>query len=369
MLRSILIIFSISSIVLGKAAQLGDNQITPRYDNQRSNDLLKSETSEKSIFDCKWTKSPVFPETNFWGNAMSGNAMKQAATSSFSSLFLSNDGGQENIKEFSDFSTLGVAMSTNGRYITTTGQGINVSIDHGETWTNRSPDITFPVAMSRTGQYQTVCSFVEFDSKYRIHVSRNWGTTFDKHDISSDNPFVTANGMSGDGRIQIIGIHTNNSWISSDYGVTFQRHEFPSTKYSTVRGISLSYSGRFQVLGADSSLYASNDFGMSWREIYDNSIYHGAQYFYGSTITPNGQYMMATNASDYMISTDYGYNWNVGQKIEDANFLIWINLSDDAHKAMMTDMYGGSIYEGVCGWTTTIPIDVIIDTTAVVVVG
>lgn len=327
-------------------------------------------TTVATSFDCQWTLSEAFPDKEYWANAMSGDGTLQAASASFSSLFLSNDTGYRNVQEFTDFVTLGVAMSKDGRFITTTGLGVNVSRDAGKTWITAVKDeATFPISMSYSGKYQTTVSYLIDESHYIIYASEDWGTSFKRQNITTDNPFVTANGMSGDGRIQVLGIRSNDSWISTDYGNSFRRHAFPGVIDSAITGISLSWNGQYQVLGADFALYVSDDFGASWKVVYDNSGIEGSQYFYSSTITPNGEYMMATNASNYMISTDHGSTWNVGQNAKNVDFLLWIDLTDDASKAMMTDIYGRGIYEGVCGWTTTYTTDVLVAVTAEVPVG
>ena len=94
--------------------------------------------------------------------------------------------------------------------------------------------------------------------------------------------------------------------ISNNYGVTWTQKQY-DTFFSCVE---ISSSGQYQLVGAQSALYLSNDFGITWNSINSISI-DTYNTFTAVAISASGQYQSVTrNGSLGMkgiyISSDYG---------------------------------------------------------------
>lgn len=123
--------------------------------------------------------------------------------------------------------------------------------------------------------------------------------------------------VSSDGKYRIATISSGmDSYIytSNDYGKTWDRHlELDLTDSHSWKGMRLSYSGKYQILGNNAgSVYVSNDYGNTWELKYGGE--------YGGNITVavsgDGKYMLFTCFDNtykggYVgLSSNYGENFS-----------------------------------------------------------
>lgn len=334
--------------------------------------LMAGAASPIVEYNCKWTPSG-FPEQSYFGIDMSANGMIQGAASHEEALYISYDYGQTT--DFVNASSLGVAISSTGQYITGTGSKIIFTHDFGDNWENSSlvSSNTWSISMSNNGKYQLTSSTWIHDKHnnddYGIFTSSNYGVNWTRHAISQDSIDSIGSAMSSGGKRQIVARNTEGSFLSTDYGQTFNSYVFNGLQSSVISTIAYSDTAKYQVVGTIYELAVSNDHGNTWRVVVNNT---GEEEFYapyfGAALSFNGEYQLATNLSHYFVSSDYGVNWATHAGPPDSNFLAWVKMDEEAHVAMLTDIYSKKIYSGECGWTATYNTEVILPVVAEVYV-
>lgn len=324
-------------------------------------------------YNCKWTPSG-FPEQNYFGIDMSANGMIQGAASYEEALHISYDYGQTT--DFVNASSLGIAISSTGQYMTGTGSKIIYTHDFGDNWENASlvSANTWSVSMSNNGKYQLAISTWindkhNSDDDYGVFTSSNYGVNWTRHEITQGSINSIGSAMSSGGKRQIVAGDTESSPLSTDYGETFHSYAFNGLRSSDIATIAYSDTAQYQVVGTIYELAVSNDHGNSWTVVVNNTGEEElfAPYF-GAALSFNGEYQLASNLSHYFVSSDYGVNWATHAGPPDSNFLTWVKMDEDAHVAMLTDIYGKKIYSGECGWTATYNTEVILPVVAEVYV-
>jgi len=200
---------------------------------------------------------------------------------------------------------LDVAMSSDGRIQTAVGlDGIYVSTDCGVTWVlpSTGSHVCRQVAMSSDGKFQTAIS--NWDTS--IWKSSDYGATWVLQTLA-----VSANSiaMSSDGRIQLIGSNSRLV-LSVDYGITWVQKGYGSVPAALV-GVAMSSDGKVQtaVGGASAGhIYTSIDYGNTWTQRDSSrSWIHVAMSADGKrqTAVAGGTY-----GNDHIYtSTDYGTTW------------------------------------------------------------
>jgi predicted acyltransferase (DUF342 family) len=252
-----------------------------------------------------------------------------------------------------------------------------------------TPSETFTsVAMSATGQYQTVVTTNSSSIGY-IYTSANYGFTWSKGDISNN---WTAVAVSATGQYQSATVYSGNIWTSNNYGYgpwteykvgvynTLRQSPYTvsttlSTQYWT--SIAMSASGKYQTAitntfaatnTRDGDLYISSTYGNSWSLISGllndgskegPSGLPGNNAFNGIALSSTGQYQATVIYQSFIyVSANYGNFWKKvdssivnlpysGISISSSGQYIsavtsFINLNTDA--AMFTDSTRGSIY-------------------------
>jgi hypothetical protein len=240
------------------------------------------------------------------GVAMSLNGKYQTAVAEFNPnddrgyIYVSKDYGESWLKiTNSQGSWTSVAMSADGKYQTAVAnsydsttnfnKGILVSSDYGRNWSPStfSYNSWMSVNVSFDGRIQSAISFVingteDPDGRQgQLYQSFDYGKTWALNTNLSPGHY-TSSGMSGDGRIQLVGVSDCNLapatpgpiLISSDYGKTFSNASVPQDNWLN---FSVSPNGKYMLAAAyqqtDSNgiivantggLYYSSDFGGTW---------------------------------------------------------------------------------------------------------
>ena len=251
-------------------------------------------------FGRSWAPSTNHFNLGWSGVAVSRSGKYQTAVAEGNYIYVSKDYGQswKAIAEAQGNWT-SVAMSADGRYQTAVANsynntnyfstGICCSSDYGKTWTplSFSYNSWLSVNLSGSGRIQTAVSFViegteDPDGRQGcLYNSYDYGNTWELNTNLPPN-YYTSSGMSGNGRIQVVGLSNCNLapatpgpiFISCDYGKTFSESSAPVDNWLN---FSLSQSGRYLLAAAyqqtdtneaivpgTGGLYASSDFGVTW---------------------------------------------------------------------------------------------------------
>jgi UDP-3-O-[3-hydroxymyristoyl] glucosamine N-acyltransferase len=235
-----------------------------------------------------------------------------------------------------------VAISDNGEYqiittynITNSGIGnLYVSSDYGATFIGKITSVSndyIGCAISSTGQYiSTITSNYNTisnlnDGSYNIYVSSNYGSSWTIPAFKTDNGFANI-AMSSTGQYQTVvstykvGYFNTSSakcYVSSDYGKTGSWNlKLNLTEGNNFKSISMSSSGQYQTIcgyipdmnySKNIFIYSSDDYGNTWTPQYSSSS-NQANII---TVSSSGQYQFAAtfDASYILVSTSYGTNW------------------------------------------------------------
>jgi hypothetical protein len=240
------------------------------------------------------------------GVAMSSSGKYQTVVAEFNSnddreyIYVSKDFGESWLKiTNAQGSWTSVAMSGDGKYQTAVAnsydsttnfsKGIYVSSDYGRTWSPStfSYNSWMSVNISTDGRIQSAVSFAingtdDPDGRQGfLYQSFDYGKTWA---VNTNLPVgkYTSSGMSGDGRIQLVGFSDCNLapatpgpiLISSDYGKTFTNASAPLDNWLN---FSVSANGKHMLAAAyqqtdtngaivanTGGMYYSSDFGKTW---------------------------------------------------------------------------------------------------------
>ena len=195
------------------------------------------------------------------------------------------------------------------------------------------------VAMSATGQYQTVVTTNSLSFGY-IYTSADYGFTWSKGDISNN---WTAVAISATGQYLSATVYSGNIWTNTNYGYGSWT-EYRDGVYNTLRqspytisttkstqywlSIAMSASGKYQTAitntfattnTRDGDLYISSTYGNSW-SLISGLLNDGSQAgpsglpgnnaFSSIALSSTGQYQATVIYSNFIyISANYGNNW------------------------------------------------------------
>lgn len=208
---------------------------------------------------------------------------------------------------------ISISISSNGQYQTAideTGK-IYISYDFGINWAvsyTIGEAISNGVAVSSTGQYQTA------SNGHKIYVSNDYGNMWSVvSDIGSSNIFVS---ISLNGQYQTIVSCGDSVYRSSNFGMTWTRMSdennelFNSIESFPTAGVSLSYSGKIQVIVSE-NIYISNDFGNTWENVSNQNGLDDRNWE-GVSISSDGRYMTAIDSGgDIYRSMNGGNMWHM----------------------------------------------------------
>lgn len=298
-------------------------------------------------YTCKWETSG-FPDAEYWGIAMNSNGTIQAAVDDHYDFYYSNNSGLNVTQQDMRYGE-GVAISDDGTYITAAANHhIFSSNDSGLTFVDAfiGDDHAVGAGMSGTGKYQIISGYGD----RAIWTSNDFGQTFIGHDILQEDAYGYWSAISTNGSYQVAGFFTTTSYVSTDYGQTFNQTVMSGLKESEVSQISLSTDAKYQVLATLDQFAVSKDWGKTWRVVFDSE-------FYGAAISLDGQYQMGiqvnSSRSDYYLSSDFGETFYLADGMPTGMWLSYGVLSHDGRKAMVSnwDDEGGKIFQGDCGWS------------------
>ena len=270
-------------------------------------------------------------------------------------IWISNNYGIENSWIDTNVNTLqetsskfqNIAISKNGQYITAisnptgsiVGNNIYRSTDFGQTWTTNQilllpGEKMITVAISATGQYQTIFTETSNPTTGKILISQDYGANW------SNTTTTIANGIyslaiSGNGQYQILcqkgeraGNSLGNIFYSNTYGATwinsnFQISNFPGFNFDLNQTIAISYDGKYQTvlaLGQSSSsnnlgnIFINDNYGIgsSWK---DSGVRAPSNtYLRSVALSGSGKYQIVSTFNEQgsgvlMLSKNYGKTW------------------------------------------------------------
>jgi hypothetical protein len=216
----------------------------------------------------------------FLGVAISADGRIMFAAERGSGTWRSIDYGRSWTKVFNGGDSWGMATSANGKHVVRSeyGGGIYVSHDYGLGWPNPllSP-ATVPGVPARYWRAFAVST----DGRYMIGMYGNAGVngvwqsedfgdswTFNNVDCENHSDVI----MSSDGKIRILGSYVDKSYISYDYGVTWEIVPgVPGSIVAWNASFGMSANGRHIVAARQSvgsSIYISHDYGQTWGVSY-----------------------------------------------------------------------------------------------------
>lgn len=181
------------------------------------------------------------------------------ATSSVRSVISKDFGNSWNILNIISSNNNSPFISCDNKEIIVSNlEGVNISKDFGLTWENISENFNYFASSSNT-QY---ISLFKQGEESKIHYLN--GTINE-----SDSPVKIWNSLSvsSTGQYQTAISNDNLIWISSNYGVNWKASD--STINETINNVSMSGSGKFQLISGP-SVFVSSDFGRTWRPYFTN---------------------------------------------------------------------------------------------------
>ena len=170
------------------------------------------------------------------------------------------------------------------------------------------------LAMSSSGQY-CVFAYTASATTGGIYLSSNYGVTWAL--VSGTNYPWTSVSMSSSGQYITACCNgtPNNIYISSNWGASFS---LPTTSLSAISNwvsVKVSASAQWQVACANSAIYYSSNYGVTWTAVGANITLPSGTWG-AVAISPNGRYMTATNnaATSYIFTnSNYGVGaWTQG---------------------------------------------------------
>ena len=268
--------------------------------------------------------------------SVSSSAQYQIASIDNNGLYVSNDYGYSwtNPSIGSNKQFISTSISASGKYQLAVTLGVNPndmyiwkSDTYGYSWdkvyfSTSNPNyaskayVPYSIAISATGQYQTLTSASNYTSTTfpKIYRSVDFGVSWIEGDIENTNAPIT---MSASGQYQTTtnqifkdGILTNSYiYISNDYGVTWSQANFPPYLWNT---IVMSASGQYQaalISSKTDTCYLSIDYGKTWKSIFLPAEWTSV------SMSANGQYIYlasydTVNNCHIHVSADYGYTFS-----------------------------------------------------------
>jgi len=199
----------------------------------------------------------------------------------------------------------------------------NALLDYSQFGTNfiqKSGINANSIAMSSTGQYQTITSTTG------IYYSLNYGTTFTLSNISSSSFNVS---ISASGQYQIAR-SSSNIYFSTNYGKTWI-----NVLTATAGSCNISASGQYSIVGSTISIYLSNNYGQSWKTLLITNKQYNA-------ISASGQFITCCgNGQPVLISNNYGETFT--QSLGSNNYT-FLSMSASGQYQTITLLSGTNVY-------------------------
>ena len=194
-----------------------------------------------------------------------------------------------------------IAMSSDGKiqiFVRYTTSEYKISRDYGKTWTNGTVNSTSGVkgvAISSDGKYITIVGAGGSD---RIYTSSNYGLNWTT--IGSIGTWNSVT-MSADGKFQAaVTGGAGYVYISNDYGNTWTRKNNAGSR--PWLSISMSSDGKYIAATTNGNYnYVSSDYGENWTVSYINNRQAGSFYVCNDiAVSSNGKYTLTAAQAQYI---------------------------------------------------------------------
>lgn len=257
-----------------------------------------------SDFGNTWFNTGLYE--NWGGIAVSQNGNYQLSAVKNGGVYYSSDFGNTWTEFLNSFNWYGVSTSSDGRIILASNYTSNphISKDYGNSWSSITSIISswYDTAMSDNGKYINISG-----SLFRgAYISNDYGETFIFNQFNIERGYVD---ISSNGKYQIFK-SSNNLYISSDYGITWE------TKNITGDYSSMSKTGKYIITDNYLSSNYGNDFTLS--------VQPGTG---RGSLSADGKYQMILNGDSIFNSSNYGIDWESGVSV--TNSLLLSDMSSD----------------------------------------
>ena len=316
---------------------------------------------QSSDYGYTWTKNAQTDLIDeVWSYVTMNSSGERQTVGSFSNSFTgyiwtSNDYGNTWIQKTKNLGFLSGAMSSDGMYqiAQSNNDGILKSTDFGSTWKQvfdqailEENSSRVSVAMSSSGQYQTILEAPEQPDSTIIWVSSDFGNTWKKNtDVEKILDFIpndfswTQVAMSSTGQYQtaVEGFYYG-IWISNDFGNTWTQNTTETLNISWT-SVTMSASGQYQTsLSSGSGIWTSIDFGKSWIQNTNAGIINVN--WTSVAMAASGQYQSALSLGyGIWTSTDFGKTWKQNTNPEIIN-IEWRSVAMSASGQYQTSVTG-----------------------------
>jgi len=245
------------------------------------------------------------PVLSWFRIAMSSCGKYQTAStynSPFGDLYISDNYGHTWTQILTNVTSIQkIAMSSDGKiqiFVRYTTSEYSISRDYGKTWTNGTVNSTSGVkgvAISSDGKYITIVGAGSMD---RIYTSSNYGLNWTT--IGSIGTWNSVT-MSADGKFQAaVAGGTGYVYISNDYGNTWTRKNNAGSR--PWLSISMSSDGKYIAATTNGTYnYVSYDYGENWIVSYINNRIGGSYYTCNDiAVSSNGKYILTAAQGQYI---------------------------------------------------------------------
>jgi photosystem II stability/assembly factor-like uncharacterized protein len=307
----------------------------------------------------------LVPASYYWYDVeASSDGKYMYANRDNSALFKSSDYGatwsNTNAPGFYPDGNSSIATSSNGATVITTSNfdyygcfylqdnskcsaRLLKSNDYGQNWTSVDiPGVVYytSLSISNDGQTQVAnAGLYNFDTEvaqYKIYVSRDSGQTWIERFEQSQEDMNTAElyniSISGDGQKMIVSTSGNYYYISTDYGVEWERLVLPEA----LGYFQTYYKNNFAITSDGSKIYAltynglflSQDMGLTWSE---NSLAPEPEDSYSDfKLNQDGSgILLADYDRKVLFSENSGQTWNTIFNAEGDYYLLAITAAQD----------------------------------------
>jgi photosystem II stability/assembly factor-like uncharacterized protein len=247
--------------------------------------------------------------------SVTGNIYISINYGNFFSHILQFDGSDD---IFNNMIYTGVAVSLTGQYFTAIGpNGIIISTDYGNSWniTNR-----------KVANWISICITADGKTQYAVnnigtYTSKDYGNSWSFININTSKIICSIGGYYLIALSNIISFSING-------GITFIDSDSPNKIWNS---ISCSATGQYLTAVTDGDyIYTSNNYGLNWlpSQPYFNGILTSV------SITGSGKYQLIGGTGVVYISKDFGQNW-ISKPI-DGTQISCISLSFNGKIAMLS---------------------------------
>jgi hypothetical protein len=271
-----------------------------------------------------------------WWSSITSSSSGQylAACDSGVAIFTSSDYGLNwtnttQLLNSTFYQAIGMTSSSSGQYLAVCGGNglIWLSSNYGVSWT--SPILPSPlsplssISMSSSGQYLVACSNVVNNSNSYILISNDFGLSWTTNIGVNNTINWTSITSSNNGKYlaaSYLNINADNSFTSGvftsvDYGTTLT-HQTSSPNGVQLSSITSSGSGQTIFLCSLDSTYISNDYGLTWN--INNSDTDGLSNLCGVAMSTSGQHLAVCSLNGiYTCSNNVDIGTTFGSMIEE----------------------------------------------------